>query len=124
MTEQCPVCMTDMAHREDHLDQYQGMGTTTEESYDCPNGCYHYDFAYGSARTTFVIHSQRVSIDVHYSDCDHWPGLSLGQAMAIQLLTQIAHDAFMEDLASANQVLKQYASMFPSPVQSEVAVGD
>lgn len=39
----CPVCGTEMKQSRDTME-----GTTLESGDDCPNGCYHYYFAYGS----------------------------------------------------------------------------
>lgn len=59
MQNLCPVCYRKMSTERDCIE-----GTVCEESIICPNGCYRYEFAYGSTQV-FVGEEE---FDGHYTD--------------------------------------------------------
>jgi len=124
MPETCPICDSELNRKEDHLDFIDGMGPTLEQYDDCPNGCFSYEFVTGSYRQTYMIHGVRVSFYGSYRDDEDQEGLfnwqlSVGRITAQTTVQNLAREVFLEDLKSANEVLREYAreNLLPSAVQ-------
>lgn len=105
MAEECPICDTPLDTKRDVEDGHRLL----EEYSTCPNGCFYYEFAYGSTRQDYMIRGQRITFYGHYTVSE---GQSLrfftGQVEAIVLVRELAREVYLEDLARANKVLKEY----------------
>lgn len=85
--EPCPVCYADMLCQRDYMD-----GWALEEAFEtCPNGCWHYQYAYGSSEIYVTIRGHLISYGWGYSD--------IGQETrdTIDTLIHAAQKAQLED---------------------------
>jgi|SRR5208282_2678569 len=105
MAEECPICDTPLDTKRDVEDGHRLL----EEYATCPNGCFNYEFAYGSTRQDYIIHSQRITFFGHYTDHEN-DNLRYftGQVEAIVLVRELAREVYLEDLRLANEVLKNW----------------
>lgn len=102
----CPVCyqpITDI-----HLDVMEGY-SPCEHYETCSNGCYAFEFAYGSTRVYVTIRGHHIEFGWHYTDI---PGTTADISDAIHLTVEAARRALLEDL------LKEHADRKTATQQS------
>ena len=89
---ECPVCYSKTNDFRGYEDCY-----LSEESGDCPNKCYYYEYTYGSSAVRFDFRGQVVAF--YWSYLDNNTGHDTkARNDAIQLVATAARRALLEDL--------------------------
>ena len=94
MSEQCPVCATEMTEYHDVIDVYNGMGPTSEHYLTCPNKCYAYEYAYGSTTVHVFIRKHDITFGWSYHDNSQ---TIKDESAAIDVACEAARLAQLED---------------------------
>ena len=91
-TEECPVCYAKMKVEISAIDW---MGPICEHYETCPNGCYAYEFAYGSTNVYVTVRDHHIMFGWHYSDDQQ---ALRAESDAIDVACEAARRALLEDL--------------------------
>jgi hypothetical protein len=91
MTEDCPVCSSQMT---EHIDTIDWGGPICEHVATCPNGCYSYEFSYGYTTVFVNVRGHRLQFGWGYSDDKE---LLRAETDAIDTVCAAARAARLED---------------------------
>jgi hypothetical protein len=86
---ECPVCYTPLI--QDHIGYAEYA--LSEEQTHCPNGCYDYQFSYGSSEVFITIRGHHINFGWSYLDNDSRP-----RDKALDIVLMAARRALVEDL--------------------------
>ena len=100
MSDQCPVCATQMTEYHDMIDVYNGMGPTSEHYLNCPNECYSFEYAFGHTVVYVNLAGHRVAFGWSY-DTD--PQTVKDESAAIDIACEAARIIYREDQAQRPQ---------------------
>ena len=91
-SEECPVCFASCKEIVGYIDDY--YGPMCENYITCPNGCYAYEYAYGSTRVYVMVRNHHIEFGWHYTD---EPKTMRYESEAIDLVCEAARRAQLED---------------------------